>query len=121
MNQAITQSESIERILRDHDALRDKLRRIHSVFDEPEPNQSEIEVLLREFFSALRVHFIHEEEGFFEEVTCHAPRLTGRAGELRMEHREMLRDADELCRFAAAGSPYGLVIHGAVGPAHPLQ
>lgn len=104
MNQAFTQSESIDRILQEHDALRDKVRRIHSTFDEPEPNQSEIEELLREFFSTLRVHFIHEEDELFEEVTSQAPRLAGRAGKLRLEHREMLRDADELCRFAIAGS-----------------
>jgi iron-sulfur cluster repair protein YtfE (RIC family) len=105
MSHAVTRPGPIDQILQEHDALRDKVHRIHSTFDEPEPNQSEIEALLREFFSALRAHFIHEEDGLFEEVTSHAPRLADRAGKLRMEHRQMLRDADELCRFAAAGSP----------------
>jgi hypothetical protein len=106
MSQVTTPSEYVERILQEHDALRGKLHLIHSVFDAPEPDQSEIEKLLREFFTALSVHFMHEEvEGFFEEVTCCAPRLAGRASKLCIEHREMLRDADELCRFAAAGSP----------------
>jgi hypothetical protein len=31
--------------------------------------------------------------------------LAGQAGKLCIEHKQMLRDADELCRFAAAGSP----------------
>ena len=106
MNRATPKSETVERILREHDVLRDKVRRIHSIFDDPEPDQSEIEGLLREFLSASREHFLHEEnEGFFDEVTSRAPRLAGRADKLCVEHRELLREADELCRFAAAGSP----------------
>ena len=106
MNPTITQSETIERILQEHDALRYKVRRIHSVLAEPEPTQGEIENLLREFLNALIVHFDYEEdEGFFDDVASHAPRLAGQAGKLTVEHRQMLRDVDELCRFAAAGSP----------------
>src|SRR5688572_14977675 len=106
MNPTLTQSESIERIMQEHDALRDKVRRIHSVLAEPEPAQDEIEILLREFLNALIVHFDYEEdEGFFNDVAAHAPRLTGQADKLCIEHREMLRDAAKLCRFAAAGSP----------------
>jgi iron-sulfur cluster repair protein YtfE (RIC family) len=102
----MTQSETIERIMQEHDALRDKVRRIHSVLAEPEPAQGEIEILLREFLNALIIHFdCEEDEGFFTEVASHSPRLAGQAGKLCNEHREMLRDADELCRFATAGSP----------------
>ena len=77
-------SETIERILQEHDALQDKVRRIHSVLAEPEPAQAEIETLLREFLSTMIVHFSNEEdkEGFFAEVTAHAPRLSGQAGRL---------------------------------------
>jgi iron-sulfur cluster repair protein YtfE (RIC family) len=102
----MTQSATIERILQEHDALRDKVRRIHSVLAEPEPAQGEIDVLLREFLNTLIAHFDYEEdEGFFDEVAAHAPRLASQAGKLSIQHREMLRDAAELCRFAAAGSP----------------
>jgi hypothetical protein len=101
-----TQSETIERILQDHDALRDKLRQIHSVLAEPDPDREEIETLLREFLHALVVHFAHEEnEGFFADVTARAPRLAGQAGRLCVEHRQLLHDAKELREFAAAGSP----------------
>jgi iron-sulfur cluster repair protein YtfE (RIC family) len=106
MNPTITQSEAIQRIMQEHDALRDKVRRIHSVLAEPEPAQGEIEFLLREFLIALFVHFDYEEdEGFFDQVASHAPRLAGKAGELCIEHEQMLLEADELCRFAASGSP----------------
>lgn len=106
MSHTITQSEAIERILQEHDALRDKAGRIHSVLAKPEPAQGEIETLLREFLNALIVHFDYEEDdGFFDEIAFHAPRLAGLAGKLCNEHREMLRDAAKLCRFAAAGSP----------------
>lgn len=106
MNHTMTQRESVERIMQEHDALRDKVRHIHSVLAEPEPVQDEIETLMREFLNALIVHFDNEEdEGFFAEVVTHAPRLAGQAGKLCVEHREMVRDAEELCRYAAAGSP----------------
>jgi hypothetical protein len=100
------QSQTIEHIMQEHDALRDKVRRIHSVLAEPEPAQAESEKLLRDFLTALIVHFSNEEnEGFFSEVTTRAPRLSDRAGRLCVEHRELLHEAEELCRFASAGSP----------------
>jgi hypothetical protein len=106
MSHTMTESETIERIIQEHDALRDKVRRIHTLLTEPEPAQGEVEILLREFLNALIIHFdFEEDEGFFTEVASHAPRLAGQAGKLCIEHREMLRDATELCRFAAAGSP----------------
>jgi hypothetical protein len=56
---------------------------------------------------ALIFHFTNEEldEGFFAEISAHAPRLAGKAGKLCVEHEVLLREVDELCRFAVAGSP----------------
>jgi iron-sulfur cluster repair protein YtfE (RIC family) len=106
MTRVKTQSEAIERIMQEHEALRNKVHKIHSVLAKPEPTRNEIEALLSEFQNALRVHFSEEEtEGFFDEVTAQAPRLTTEAGKLCIEHRQLLREAEELCRFAAAGSP----------------
>jgi len=106
MNRTNSETEIVEQIMQEHDALRDKLKRIHAVLAEPGPAQEEIEELLREFLTTLVVHFSNEEnEGFFSEVSAHAPRLAGRAGKLCVEHRQMLHDANVLCRFAAAGSP----------------
>ena len=105
MNRTNLETEIVERIMHEHDALRDKLHRIHAVLAEL-PAQVEIEALLREFLTTLVVHFSNEEnEGFFSEVTACAPLLKERAGKLCVEHRQMLHDANELCRFAAAGSP----------------
>jgi iron-sulfur cluster repair protein YtfE (RIC family) len=93
-------------MLREHNALRDKVRRIHTIMAQPDPAPNEIESLLREFSHALLVHFTNEErEGFLDAVTAHSPRLAGRAGAFCVEHRELLREADELYRFATAGSP----------------
>jgi iron-sulfur cluster repair protein YtfE (RIC family) len=106
MKRTNSPSEVVDRVLQEHDALRDKVRRIHTILAQPEPATDEIEASLRDFSHALLVHFSNEEhEGFFEEVTTHSPRLAGRAGALCIEHKQMLREADELCRFAAAGSP----------------
>ena len=85
----------IGKIMREHE----KLRRIHSAIDD---TVEKLESLLRD----LELHFLHEEtDGFFQEITDKAPRLVDRARMLCEEHRRMLSDAAELCRFAAAGSP----------------
>jgi iron-sulfur cluster repair protein YtfE (RIC family) len=100
-------SETVERVMQEHDALRDKVQRINTVLADPVPDKHEGEKLLREFMTALIVHFSSEEdeEGFFAEVMKWAPRLSGQADQLYVEHRQLLHDAEELCRFASAGSP----------------
>ena len=99
-------SEIVEQILREHGSLQDKICHINTVLAGPEPEQHEIDMLLREFLTALIVHFSKEEdEGFFAEVSAHAPCLAGSAAQLCVEHRQMLHEAKELCRFASAGSP----------------
>jgi hemerythrin len=103
---AVMKSDVIERIMEEHDTLREKLQRIHTVLARSEPTTDEIESLLREFLGALVIHFSNEEDdGFFAEVTTCAPRLSGPAGELCNEHKQLIRKVDELCRFASAGSP----------------
>jgi hypothetical protein len=103
----VSRSAAVEQVLHEHDALREKIKHLHSVLAGPAPNQEEVESLLRDFMLALIIHFTNEEldEGFFAEISAHAPRLAGKAGELCVEHETLLRDVDELCRFAAAGSP----------------
>jgi iron-sulfur cluster repair protein YtfE (RIC family) len=100
-------SETVERVMREHDALREKVQRINTVLADPVPDKVESEKLLREFITALIVHFSseEEEEGFFAEIMKWAPRLSGQADQLCVEHRQLLHDAEELCRFANAGSP----------------
>jgi iron-sulfur cluster repair protein YtfE (RIC family) len=106
MNRTNSQPEIIEMIMQEHDTLRDKVHRIHSTLAKPEPAPDEIENLMREFLQALVAHFSNEEnDGFFTEVTTSEPRLTERADKLCVEHKELLHAADELCRFAGAGSP----------------
>jgi hypothetical protein len=100
------QSAIIDRIIQEHSALRDKLHHLHTVLAQPEPTAEEIDQLLREFLNALVLHFTNEEDGgFIDEVTANVPRLVNTAGQLRVEHKELLRETTELCRFAAAGSP----------------
>jgi hypothetical protein len=101
------QSEMIQLIMHEHNMLRDKIRKISSVLAEPIPNKGAIEELLREFLHALIFHFSNEEveDGLFADVSAHAPRLAGKAAALGAEHRVLLREVDELCRFASAGCP----------------
>ncbi len=95
-----------DRIVQEHGALRQKIEGINSVLSGPRPEPTEVDCLLREFLTALQVHFTTEEnEGFFTEIVMNAPQHAERAGELCIEHRQLLHDADDLCRFAEAGSP----------------
>jgi hypothetical protein len=107
MNQTTISRDMAESIKQEHEALRDKLRQIHDVLAGREIASHEIAIHLDEFQNALAVHFANEEEseGFFESVTAHSPRLSHQAGLLCVEHKELLRKATELCRFAAAGCP----------------
>jgi iron-sulfur cluster repair protein YtfE (RIC family) len=106
MTSTKTKADVFDRVMQEHDALRNKVQRIHTVLARPEPTRDEIATLLHEFMSTLIVHFATEEnDGFFDDVTAHAPQLASRAGKLCIEHKELLREADELYRFAAAGSP----------------
>jgi hypothetical protein len=104
---ATSPPQVLEKIKIEHDALRAKLGRIHACLVGPEIAAEDIVELLREFRSALAAHFSNEEEsaGFFASITAHAPRLAHQAGRLCVEHEALLRKADELCRFASAGSP----------------
>jgi hypothetical protein len=106
-NRSTEQSEMIERVMHEHNMLREKIGKIHCVLAEPTPDKPAIEDLLREFLHAIMFHFSNEEveEGLFAQVSAHAPRLAGKAAALAVEHRQLLRDVDELCRFATAGSP----------------
>jgi len=107
MNQSEPVGTVYDRIRDEHVALRDKLGRIHSVLASEEISEKEIQRLLEEFHAALKLHFAGEEEveGFFEDVVTRAPQLASRADRLYHEHEDLLQRADELCRFAAAGSP----------------
>ena len=101
------QSEMIQQVMHEHNALREKVKQIHSVLAGPVPEKNEIEALLREFMTALIFHFSNEEveEGLFPEVSAHSPRLAGKVAKLGAEHRRLLSEVDELCCFASAGSP----------------
>lgn len=106
MDYPTSQSVVVEQIMYEHEQLREKVQRIHTVLAQPEPSATEVRTVLDEFRTAVVVHFSKEEDqGFFEEIKSHAPELADRAGKVCAEHRELIHDADELCRFAAAGTP----------------
>ena len=105
MNVKSTESEAIESIQQEHEALREKLRHIHDVLAAHDTPGERLSVLLRNLHDALVVHFSNEEfHGFFGEITAHAPQLKSSADKLCAEHLGMLHRASELGRFAAAGT-----------------
>ena len=105
MNVKSTESEAIESIEQEHEALREKLRYIHEVLAAHDTPGEKLAGLLRNLHDALEVHFANEEfHGFFGEITAHAPHLKCSADKLCAEHQGMLHRASELARFAAAGT-----------------
>lgn len=101
----VTNREVIEDIRREHRALHLKLRAIHDALASDLNTRDEFVAMLLDLRKALEVHFANEEfHGFFGEVVTHAPHLKRDADVLCVEHRDMLRTATELARFAAAGS-----------------
>jgi hemerythrin-like domain-containing protein len=106
MNTTSTNHDTFEKMHQEHDALREKLGRIHDVFTGVDPSPSEIIALLQEFAEALAVHFSNEEVGgYFAEVISRSPELAGQIGRLAIEHQQLRHTAAELCRFATSGSP----------------
>jgi iron-sulfur cluster repair protein YtfE (RIC family) len=91
---------------REHEEIREKLRRLHEMFSEMIQAPKEIKALVDEFEETLVNHFAHEEfGGFFDSVIHHAPQLEGEANRLCMEHHLLRSLVAELCEFAVAESP----------------
>ena len=122
MDPTITSREIFEKIKQEHDALREKFRRIHDVLAGPEIAAEEMARLLREFHNALTVHFSNEEsDGFFEEVTTHAPRLAGRADQLCVEHEQLRHKADGTVPVCRDGQSVDGVVAGTQFPVPRIQ
>jgi iron-sulfur cluster repair protein YtfE (RIC family) len=105
MNSPATNHEEFDRLLEEHEDLREQLERVHDAIKSMAPAPTEIKALLDEFEEALVIHFAHEEiDGFFDAVTVQAHSLAGEANRLCAEHNLLRNQAAELCRFAASGS-----------------
>jgi len=105
MNEDYSNGSVLEKVEQEHESLRSNLGHVHSVLDDRAVSRKELLKQLNHLHTSLVDHFWSEEnEGFFEEVTAHAPTLVPQAHELCAEHQEMMRKATELLRFAAAGA-----------------
>jgi iron-sulfur cluster repair protein YtfE (RIC family) len=105
MNEESFSCEVFEKIEQEHESLRSNLGHVHSVLDDRGVSREELLSQLNHLRTALVDHFWNEEnEGFFDEVTAHAPTLVPQAHKLCAEHQEMMREASELVRFATAGA-----------------
>jgi iron-sulfur cluster repair protein YtfE (RIC family) len=105
MTSNTSESEIIEAIRLEHEALRKKLGNVHSVLAGCHLAGEKVAAMLLELHDELVVHFTNEEfNGFFGEVTSRAPQLSPAADKLCAEHRDMLHKASELAQFARAGA-----------------
>jgi hypothetical protein len=105
MGLTLNSREALENTKQEHDALRDKLRRIHEVMIGVEIKADAIATLLLDLKNALQAHFANEESGgFFNQLTTHSPHLAYQTDTLCVEHGQLLYKAMELYQFATAGS-----------------
>lgn len=98
--------DEFDRVHREHEEIRERLRRIHDIFSGMIQAPKEIRAILDEFEETLANHFAREEfGGFFDSVIHQVPNLEVEVNRLCMEHHLLRSLVADLCEFAASGSP----------------
>jgi len=92
-----------QKLLEDHQALKDLLARIERALHKRDLAVSEVGKLLGELGYRLVKHFeLEEQGGYFAEALLQAPRLVARANELLAQHPKMCTRANDLLQLAGA-------------------
>ena len=92
-----------QKLLEDHQALKDLLARIEQALQQRDLPISEVGTLLGELGDRLVKHFeLEEQGGYFAEALLQAPRLVARANELLAQHPKMCTQANSLLQLAGA-------------------
>ena len=92
-----------QKLLEDHQALKDLLARIERALQKRDLPIPEVGKLLGELGDRLVKHFeLEEQGGYFAEALLQAPRLVARANELLAQHPKMCTQADKLLELAGA-------------------
>lgn len=95
MTETNTSRDVFEQTKQEHDELRNLLGEVHRALSKRQDTVDRIAELLTSLGEHAQTHFDREEaNGFFEQVTAQAPRLSERANTLLKEHialREAIR------------------------------
>ena len=93
MNSQDDSSPVFRNIEAEHQSMRELLKELHHVFDARVDPAGVIQAI-GEFVAYLGEHFEHEDkDGFFEEITEVAPRLSRRVEAVSHEHVQLLATA----------------------------
>lgn len=99
-----TSTGPIEQVEQQHEEIRQSIAEIHRVLAAGESTAPQLAARLKAFCSMLDDHFRTEEaDGFFDQITDQAPRLSPRADKLCHEHQQMLGGAKSLVKQAIDG------------------
>lgn len=90
-----------EGIAREHQELRELLRRVDEAVSAGESAGPKLQTVLGELSDELRVHFTQEEtDGYFTDIVGRAPHLTDKVKELGRQHLDFLVTVRELIDLA---------------------
>jgi iron-sulfur cluster repair protein YtfE (RIC family) len=93
--------EAYEQVLRGHHELRGLLAQLHRLLADRAAAMTDIASNVSTLQQRLQEHFrIEEEGGYFVEAVDLAPRVSDRVAALEREHSQLLRQIQELHRFA---------------------
>jgi len=101
-------NEFCEAVRREHDELRSLLGDLHKILSQRLEEAHRVAALLASLVEHVEAHFREEEvDGFFDQVTERAPRLSHRVEALRREHESLLAAVRNVHEVATGnnGSP----------------
>lgn len=95
------QSRAVEQVEQEHEELRELIGAIHKSLANTSSPTSLVKEQLAALCDKLEIHFRSEEkDGFFTEITEHAPRFSDQADKLTKEHDTMLAEAKAIAAKA---------------------
>lgn len=97
MNSPSAGSNDYERVLQEHQCLKELLGKIDRALTEKDVSIDAVSDLLAQFGDQLVRHFSTEEDGgYFAEALIQSPRLVARANELMAQHPKMCTKVRDL-------------------------
>ena len=103
-NSSQSSDDSVRKVEQQHEEIRQAIAEIHRILPQRDATATQLAERLSRFCTVLEEHFRTEEaDGFFDQITDQAPRLSPRADKLCQEHQQMLDHAKALVKQAIDG------------------
>lgn len=97
-------AEIFEVVKAEHEELAELLDAIRGALSSAERERNQIEGLVERLSTAVALHFEHEESGgYLQEALDRAPRFTGQADSLRLQHDGLREEIEKLRMLLHSG------------------